>query len=106
MHGARDQNCASNGHRHEPEAIEARVALSPMEAFSRKFNITAAELRVLLAIVNVGGVAEVAEILGIGEGTVRTHLHHLFEKTGARRQVDLVKLVPVPFCATRTRAGS
>jgi DNA-binding CsgD family transcriptional regulator len=68
-------------------------ALSPMEAFSRKFRLTAAELKVLLAIVNVGGVAEVAEILGIAEGTVRTHLHHLFEKTGARRQVDLVKLV-------------
>jgi DNA-binding CsgD family transcriptional regulator len=68
-------------------------AHSPMEAFSRKFRLTAMELRVLLAIVNVGGVAEVAEILGIGEGTVRTHLHHLFEKTGARRQVDLVKLV-------------
>ena len=67
-------------------------AQSPMEAFSRKFRLTAMELRVLLAIVNVGGVAEVAETLGIGEGTVRTHLHHLFEKTGARRQVDLVKL--------------
>lgn len=68
-------------------------AHSPMEAFSRKFHLTGAEMKVLLAIVNVGGVAEVAEILGIGEGTVRTHLHHLFEKTGARRQVDLVKLV-------------
>lgn len=65
----------------------------PMEAFSHKFGLTAAELRVLLTIVNVGGVSEVAEVLGIGRGTVRTHLHHLFEKTGARRQVDLVKLV-------------
>ena len=48
---------------------------------------------VKLEIVNVGNVAEVAEILGIGTGTVRTHLHHLFGKTGARGQVDLVKLV-------------
>jgi hypothetical protein len=35
----------------------------------------------------------VAEVLGIGEGTVKTHLHHLFQKTGASRQAELVKLV-------------
>jgi DNA-binding CsgD family transcriptional regulator len=50
-------------------------------------------LRVLLAIVEIGGVPEVAEALGIGDTTVRTHLGHLFEKTGAKRQADLVKLI-------------
>jgi DNA-binding CsgD family transcriptional regulator len=48
---------------------------------------------VLLAIVQVGGVAEVAEALGIAESTVKTHLHHLFAKTGTKRQADLVELV-------------
>jgi DNA-binding CsgD family transcriptional regulator len=38
-------------------------------------------------------VSEVAEVLGIGEGTVKTYLHHLFQKTGASRQAELVKLV-------------
>jgi DNA-binding CsgD family transcriptional regulator len=33
------------------------------------------------------------EALGIKEGTVKAHLHHLFEKTDATRQADLVKLV-------------
>lgn len=66
---------------------------SPMEAMARQFNLTNAELRVMLAIVNVGGVPEVAEALGIGEGTVRTHLYRLFTKTGATRQADLVKIV-------------
>ena len=47
----------------------------------------------LLAIVEVGGVPEVAEALGIAEATVKTHLHRLFAKTGTRRQADLVKLV-------------
>jgi DNA-binding CsgD family transcriptional regulator len=51
------------------------------------------ELRVLLAVVEVGGVPEVAEVLGIAETTVKTHLGHLYEKTGVRRQADLVKLV-------------
>ena len=70
-----------------------RDLVPPLEALSAKFRLTPTETRVLLAIVNVGNVAEVAEVLGIGEGTVRTHLHHLFGKTGARGQVDLVKLV-------------
>jgi DNA-binding CsgD family transcriptional regulator len=32
------------------------------------------ELRVLFAIVEVGGVPEVAQVLGIAPSTVRTHL--------------------------------
>ena len=47
----------------------------------------------LLAVVEVGGVPEVAEALGIGEATVKTHLQRLFGKTETRRQADLVKLV-------------
>jgi DNA-binding CsgD family transcriptional regulator len=31
--------------------------------------------------------------LGTAESTVKTHLHHVFTKTGTRRQADLVKLV-------------
>jgi len=50
-------------------------------------------LRVLLAIVEIGGVPEVAEALGVAETTVKTHLGRLYQKTGAGRQADLVKLV-------------
>ncbi len=50
-------------------------------------------MRVLLAMMQVGGAAEVAEALGIAESTVRTHLLRLFAKTGAKRQSDLIKLV-------------
>jgi DNA-binding CsgD family transcriptional regulator len=45
------------------------------------------------AVVEVGGVPEVAELLGIGQTTVKTHLHRLFAKTETTRQADLVKLV-------------
>jgi DNA-binding CsgD family transcriptional regulator len=55
--------------------------------------LTPAELRVLLAIVELGSVSKVAVQLGVGDGTIRTHLNHVFEKTGAKRQADLVKLV-------------
>jgi DNA-binding CsgD family transcriptional regulator len=66
---------------------------SPPETIARHYNLTPSELRVLLAIVQVGGVAETAEALGIGEATVKTHLHRVFSKTGTSRQADLVKLV-------------
>jgi DNA-binding CsgD family transcriptional regulator len=66
---------------------------SPPEAIAKEFGLTPAELRVLFAIIEVGGVHDAAEVLGIAEGTVKTHLHHLFEKTGASRQAELVKLV-------------
>jgi DNA-binding CsgD family transcriptional regulator len=41
----------------------------------------------------VGGVAETADALGISEATVKTHLNHIFAKTGTQRQAELVKLV-------------
>ncbi|HEV7410152.1 MAG TPA: helix-turn-helix transcriptional regulator [Bradyrhizobium sp.] len=66
---------------------------SPPVVMAKEFHLTPAELRVLFSIVEIGGAAEVAEVLGISEATVRTHLHRLFEKTGTSRQADLVKLV-------------
>ena len=58
------------------------------------YKLTPGELRVLHAVVEVGGgVRAIADALGISQATVKTHLHHVFQKTGARRQIDLVKLV-------------
>ena len=68
-------------------------APSAPAAMAEAYGLTMAELRVLFAIVEVGGVPEVAETLGIAASTVRTHLGRLYEKTGVRRQADLVKLV-------------
>ena len=59
---------------------------------ARTFGLTPAELRVFLAIVDVGGVPESSEKLGVAETTVKTHLKQVFSKTGASRQADLVKL--------------
>jgi DNA-binding CsgD family transcriptional regulator len=57
------------------------------------YRLTVAERRVLTAVVDSGGVRSVARALGISEATVKTHLQNIFGKTGARRQIDLVKLV-------------
>jgi DNA-binding CsgD family transcriptional regulator/PAS domain-containing protein len=68
-------------------------APSPPEVIARTYKLTPMELRVLLAVVEVGGVPEVAVSLGIAESTVKTHLGRTYQKTGTARQADLVKLV-------------
>lgn len=62
-------------------------------ALAKAYKLTAMELRVLLGIVQIGGGPTVAEELGISETTVRSHLRHVYQKTGTNRQADLVKLV-------------
>ena len=66
---------------------------APPEIIAKLYGLTPSELRVLLAIVQAGGVREAARTLGIGEQTVKTHLHRLFSKTDTSRQAELVKLV-------------
>jgi DNA-binding CsgD family transcriptional regulator len=66
---------------------------SASEIVARRHNLTPMELTVLRAVVDVGGVPEVAEALGIARSTVRSYLLSVFAKTGSHRQTDLVKLV-------------
>ena len=68
-------------------------APSSMEIMSKLYRLTPGELRVLAAASEVGGISAVAEVVGIAEATVKTHLQRLFAKTGTSRQTDLVKLV-------------
>jgi DNA-binding CsgD family transcriptional regulator len=50
-------------------------------------------MTVLATIIENPGVADAADILGISETTVKSHLKSIFRKTGAARQADLIKLV-------------
>jgi DNA-binding CsgD family transcriptional regulator len=63
------------------------------EVIAKLYSLTPTELRVLLAIVDVGGIPEVAAAFGVADSTIRTHVGRLFDKTGVGRQADLVKLV-------------
>jgi DNA-binding CsgD family transcriptional regulator len=60
---------------------------------ARLYQLTGAEARVLQAVIDTGGVPDIAAALGVSESTIRTHLKRLFDKTNTHRQVDLVKLV-------------
>jgi DNA-binding CsgD family transcriptional regulator len=71
----------------------AEAPQMPGEAFARLYGLTGGELRVLLALNQGMGAKEAADILGIGEPTVRTHLQRIFSKTGTTRQADLLRLL-------------
>jgi DNA-binding CsgD family transcriptional regulator len=74
-----------------------------LDALAARYQLTPSELRVLIAIIDIGGVPEVAAALNLSQATVRTHLRHVFEKTGVRRQADLVKLIASQSSAKMTR---
>jgi DNA-binding CsgD family transcriptional regulator len=67
--------------------------LVPGEAFARLYGLTGGELRVLLALAQGLGGKEAADMLGISEPTVRTHLKNIFSKTDTPRQADLLRLL-------------
>jgi DNA-binding CsgD family transcriptional regulator len=77
------------------------------DIIAQAYRLTPTELRVLLGIIEIGGISDVAAALSIGETTIKTHLSRLFVKTGARRQAELIKLVAgfaTPFAIEAARA--
>ncbi|MBN8942852.1 MAG: hypothetical protein J0H01_25340 [Rhizobiales bacterium] len=65
----------------------------PCAALAGLYGLTRAELKVLLALAPGLGLKEAAATLGIGETTAKTHLQHVFEKTGTAKQSELLRLL-------------
>lgn len=65
----------------------------PVEHFAKRFGLTPAECRVLLMLTKGMTPVETAHCLGTAHATTKTHIARLFQKTGARRQADLIRLV-------------
>ena len=57
-----------------------------------RFGLTTAEAGVVMEVIQGGAREDMARRLGVSVATVRTHLIRIFEKTGARRQTELVRL--------------
>lgn len=74
----------------KPALEERRQRLCAAE---RSFGLTRAEGRLLAALFEGCSVPEAADRLGVARSTARTHLQRVFDKTGVRRQGDLVRLV-------------
>jgi DNA-binding CsgD family transcriptional regulator len=67
-----------------------------MQQAAGRYGLTPAEVRVVQTLLNGCTIERGARLLGIQPATVKTHLQHVFDKTTARRQVDLIKLIAVP----------
>jgi DNA-binding CsgD family transcriptional regulator len=70
-------------------AVPSRL---PGDALTLLYEFTPAESRIFELIVEGRTRTEIAVGLGIAPSTVKTHLLRVFDKTGLRRQADLVKL--------------
>ncbi|MBA4014063.1 MAG: hypothetical protein C0481_19545 [Phenylobacterium sp.] len=80
----------------EPMALVALTApcttIAP-DRLRRAFGLTAAETRLLSALVTGERLAEYAERTGVKRSTAKTHLRGLFNKVGESRQADLIRRV-------------
>lgn len=65
----------------------------PHTTLRRAYGLTPAEARLAVAVSRGESVREVSELTGVKQATLRTHLKRIFEKTGVRRQSELVRLV-------------
>jgi DNA-binding CsgD family transcriptional regulator len=75
-------------------AVDPSAAADPTpEQLRAQFGLTAAEAAFACAIVRGEGLRECARAIGISEPTARTHLHRIFEKTGTKRQAQLVRVI-------------
>lgn len=64
-----------------------------LSSFVRHFRLTRAEASFAAELIKADGVSGAAERLGISRATARTHLIHIFQKTGTGRQAELVRLM-------------
>ena len=58
-----------------------------------KFGMTPAEAGFAVEILNGDGIQAAADRLSISKATARTHLSRIFDKTGTRRQAELVRVL-------------
>jgi DNA-binding CsgD family transcriptional regulator len=69
------------------------VALVRRENLRQDFGLTPAEAGFTREVLKADGLQAAADRLGISLTTARTHLAHVFDKTGTRRQAELVRLI-------------
>ena len=83
----------------EPRAVAAvfvtpgaESSSLPMQAWAAAFGLTQAELRVLELLIEGHSIIDIATRLDVAATTARTHLARVMEKTGVKRQSELIRL--------------
>lgn len=67
--------------------------LPSAETLQAAFALTPAEARLAREVLKGDGVSACARRLGVTANTARTHLNRVFDKTGTKRQAELVRLL-------------
>ena len=67
----------------------------------QQFGLTTSEAILASHIVSGHGLRTCAKLIGVSEPTARTHLRRIFEKTGTKRQAELVQLIYASRLAVR-----
>lgn len=78
------------------EALDRATAPDPVfdpDSFSEQHGLTPAETRLLTSLADGATVSEHAAANEISVNTARVHMQRVLEKTGARRQADLVRML-------------
>jgi len=92
----------------QPAAVAAILIGAPpdaqdgADAVAAAFGLTLAETRVLASLFAGRTLAETAATLGITRPTAKTHLEHIFLKTGVTRQAELMRLWTGLIAPTRS----
>lgn len=74
-------------------APAAHALLTSKAALATLFDLTPTETAVLDRILAGDAISDVAYTLGVTMATIKTHMQHIFDKTGVRRQADLIALM-------------
>jgi DNA-binding NarL/FixJ family response regulator len=85
----------ANGHTHLDPAIQQRLIAAALTATGRESTLpdelTAREVEVLKLIAAGLSNTEIAAALVVSAATVKTHINHMFQKTGARDRAQAVR---------------
>jgi DNA-binding CsgD family transcriptional regulator len=73
------------------------------DVLQKLYALTVAEAAVAALLADGKSVREIAEATSVRENTIRIHLKRIFDKTGTKRQAELVNLVLSGAAALRTR---
>ena len=68
-------------------------ALEPSDDFVREYSLTKREAEIAPLVLQCLSYKEIGECLFISPGTVRTHLTHIYEKTGTKNRLELSGLI-------------
>lgn len=79
--------------------LVAQHRTAQLDDAAHRFGLTPAEARLLDILCTGVSVPQAAMRLGVARTTARTHLQRIFDKSGARRQSDLQRLVFAPALA-------